>query len=864
LSPGWHVYSLTQPAGGPQRTKITLEESAGFKLAGDFHAAPAPKSRIDETVWKGLEIQEHEGEVHWYAPLSLAVGKDLAGLAITGKVSMQACAESCMPLQLKFTAELERSLADELARLPGVDLAIVAGKKSLDAPKAHAAAPADDSSMAVRLKDVPLIPRETLFGDPPLEKFRMLSPDGKRLSLIKPLDGVLNVWVAPAEKPEDAKPVTRDKHRPITGHSWSFDSKHIIYLQDNEGDENYHLYAVNVETDETKDLTPVEGVQAKLQAASEKYPGELLVGLNDRNPQFHDVYRIDIATGERTLVQENEGFVGFLTDDEFNLKLAIRMTPDGGQEWLEPTGKPGEKGFSEWKLIETIPADDAMTSGLAGIDKERGLLYFQDSRDRNTSALFARDLDSGEATLIAEDPRTDVIGAILHPTKKNVQAVWFCYSRQEWKVLDPEIQPDVDFLRKFNDGDFVITSRTLDDSQWIVAYIQDDGPVKFYRYERPIAKDESADDPSDDEGSQEDSQNADNDEDDDDGSSNSAHDDSTEKKRPVAKPQMHFLFNHRDDLEQYPLVKMHTPVIKSRDGLEMVSYLSLPPGTDPDGDGLPNEPVPMVLDVHGGPWVREAWGFNAHHQWLANRGYAVLTVNYRGSTGFGKDFIAAGHRQWSLKMHEDLLDAVQWAVENRIALRDKVAIMGGSYGGYATLVGLTFTPKVFACGVDIVGPSSLVSLLESTPAYWLPLVASMKTRIGDWTTEEGKQDLLARSPLTHADRIERPLLIGQGANDPRVPQREADQIVQAMTEKKIPVTYVLYPDEGHGFARAENRKSFNAIIEAFLAEHLGGRYEPVGDSIKGSSLTVPAGADGVPGLAEAIQAHASESVNDDE
>jgi len=274
---------------------------------------------------------------------------------------------------------------------------------------------------------------------------------------------------------------------------------------------------------------------------------------------------------------------------------------------------------------------------------------------------------------------------------------------------------------------------------------------------------------------------------------------------------------------------------------------------------VPNRPLPLVLSVHGGPWARDSWGFDPEHQWLANRGYAVLSVNFRGSTGFGKEFVNSANGQWSGKMHDDLMDAVQWAVQHKIADPKKVAIMGGSYGGYATLVGLTFTPDVFACGVDIVGPSSLVTLMENVPPYWIPVMPMMKDRVGDWTTDKGKRDLLSRSPLTKVDQIRRPLLIGQGANDPRVKQVEADQIVEAMKSKSIPVTYVLYPDEGHGFARPENRMSFNAVTEAFLAQHLGGTYEPVGDDFRGSKIQVPAGGDQIPGLVGALKAiHSSE------
>ncbi|MCH8166145.1 MAG: S9 family peptidase, partial [Planctomycetes bacterium] len=299
------------------------------------------------------------------------------------------------------------------------------------------------------------------------------------------------------------------------------------------------------------------------------------------------------------------------------------------------------------------------------------------------------------------------------------------------------------------------------------------------------------------------------------------------------------------------LAPMDSEVIRARDRLKLVSYYTLPVGSDADGDGRPEQPLPMVLWVHGGPWWRDFWGYDPVHQWLANRGYAVLSVNFRGSTGFGKKFINAANMEWGGRMQLDLLDGVRWAVKKKIADPQKVAIMGGSYGGYATLVGMTFTPETFACGVDIVGPSNLVTFMETMPPYWEPFVELWATRVGDHRTPEGRSFLAQRSPLTFADRIARPLLIGHGANDPRVKQAESDQIVEIMQEQNIPVTYVLYPDEGHGFARPENRLSFFAVAEAFLAEHLGGRYEPIGDDFEGSSISVPVGADQIPGLREA-------------
>jgi dipeptidyl aminopeptidase/acylaminoacyl peptidase len=296
------------------------------------------------------------------------------------------------------------------------------------------------------------------------------------------------------------------------------------------------------------------------------------------------------------------------------------------------------------------------------------------------------------------------------------------------------------------------------------------------------------------------------------------------------------LFTNRPALEGLPLSPMHAMEIRTRDGLQMVSYLTLPAHLDANGDARPDAgPIPLVLLVHGGPWARDTWGLNANHQWLANRGYAVLSVNFRGSTGFGKAFVNAGDRAWATAMHDDLIDAVKWAISNQIAQQDKVAIMGGSYGGYAALTGLTFTPEVFACGVSTVGPSNLVTLLNSIPPNWAPMIEMFKQRMGDHTTPEGQQFLNSRSPLSRVDQIKRPLLIGQGANDPRVKQSESDQIVAAMNQRKIPVTYVLFPDEGHGFRRPENSMAYSAVVEAFFAQHLGGRRETVGEDLRKST-----------------------------
>ncbi|MEX2560724.1 MAG: S9 family peptidase [Pirellulales bacterium] len=651
------------------------------------------------------------------------------------------------------------------------------------------------------LAGVPLIGREALFGNPDRAAAR-LSPDGTRLSYLAPVDGVLNVWVGPVDKPSAARPVTKDEKRGIRIYFWAFTNEHIIYLQDAGGDEDWHVYCVDLASGETKDLTPLEKVNAQIEVVSHRVPGEIMVALNNRDPEVHDLYRVELATGKRTLVEENaEGFMGYVVDEDFKVRFASRFTADGGNEILQSDGKGG------WSDFVKIPMDDTLTTSPAGFNKKGDVLYLIDSRGRDTGALTAWDLNSGRQQVLAENDKADIGGVLAHPTENTIEAVSFTYARKEWQVLDPAVAADLEFLKAQADGEVEVTSRTLDDKLWTVAYLLDDGPVKYYLYDRRAKK-------------------------------------------------ATFLFNNRDDLEGLPLVKMHPVVIRSRDGLELVSYLTLPPGTDSDGDGRPDAPLPLVLNVHGGPWARDAWGYDPEHQMLANRGYAVLAVNYRGSTGFGKNFGNAGNREWAGKMHDDLVDAVEWAVAEKIADASRVAIMGGSYGGYATLVGLTFTPDVFACGVDIVGPSNILTLLSTIPPYWQPMVQMFKDRVGDYTSEEGKEFLTSRSPLTYVERIGRPLLIGQGANDPRVKQQESDQIVRAMQDKEIPVTYVLYSDEGHGFARPENRMSFYAVAEAFLAQHLGGRYEPVGEAFNGSTIAVPAGAEQVPGLSEALHQHA--------
>ena len=637
---------------------------------------------------------------------------------------------------------------------------------------------------------IPLIPREHLFGNPTRAQGQ-ISPDGKWLSWLAPYEGVLNIWMAPRNNPDDAKPMTRADDRPIRQHMWSPDATSLLYIQDKGGDENFLLYRIDIASGEETALTPFEDTRVDIVGASETIKDAILVGLNNRDPQWHDVHRLDLTTGELTLVYENNAYAGFMADDALTLRMAMSQNEAGGTDYFRFVD-----GAVEEEPFETTAMEDSMTTAPAGYTVDGSVLYWLDARGRNTAALYAQDTASGERRLIAEHDKADIGGTMRDQKTGEVLGYTVNYLRSEFTALDKEIGASFDWLDAQFEGDFGVSSRTDDDRTWIVWNDPLTAPIATYVYDR---------------------------------------DAQTLTPFYVTRPE----------LEGAPLQPMHPVEITSRDGLTLPSFLTLAAGNERD---RPAEPGAMVLLVHGGPWARDAYGFNAIHQLLANRGLSVLSVNFRGSTGFGKDFINAGNKQWGLAMHDDLIDAVEWAISEGIAARDKVAIMGGSYGGYATLAGLTFTPEVFACGVDIVGPSNLETLLSTIPPYWAPMVKIFHERMGNPETEEGHAMLKAASPLYKADAITKPLLIAQGANDPRVKQAESDQIVGAMKEAGIPVTYVLYPDEGHGFAKPANNIAFYALAENFLAQNLGGRAEPVGDVLEPSTAEIVEGAAHVKGL----------------
>ena len=474
-------------------------------------------------------------------------------------------------------------------------------------------------------RETQIISRQVLFGNPDKASLSV-SPDGKNISYRAPLNGVMNVWVAPADDPSTAVPVTKDTLRGIRIYFWAYTNEHVFYLQDLGGDENWQVHSVNINTKEDKNLTPFEEIigpdgkpmtqpngkkmrpRAQIQEVSYKYSDEILIGLNNRSPQYHDIHLINILTGKMKLIQQNDEFFGFRTDDDYNIRYALKFTPDGGNEIFTPDEKGG------WKSFDKIPMEDMLTTAPITFDKTGQMLYMIDSRGRNTAALISVDLQTGDKKVLFENPRADLSNIMIHPTEKTIEAAASNYMRVEWKILDESIQPDIDYLKTLADGDMNVISRSHDNKVWTVAFVMDNGPVRYYLYDRP-------------------------------------------------KRNAKFMFTNREELEGLTLSKMHPVIIKSRDDLNLISYLTLPYWTDQDDDARPDKPLPMVLFVHGGPWGRDSWGYNSYHQWLSNRGYAVMSVNFRASTGFGKDFINAGNLEWAGKMHDDLIDALAYQID---------------------------------------------------------------------------------------------------------------------------------------------------------------------------------------------------------
>ncbi len=623
-------------------------------------------------------------------------------------------------------------------------------------------------------KQPPLLDRELFFGDPEISSSQ-LSPDGKFISFIKPYRGVRNIYVKGIDEPFDAaRPITADD-RPVPAYFWSRDSKYVLYVQDKGGNENFHVYAVDPSArpeaesgvPPARDLTPLEGIRAVIYAVPKNRPGEILVGLNDRDPAYHDIYRVNIATGERELLIKNTEKVGFFMFDlEGNVRLGYRQLPDGGAEILRVDGD---------KLTQVYTTTFEESAFPVRFRKDGKWVYMTTNKgdDVNLSRLVLFNPETGEEKLVESDPegQVDFGSAVFDEATDELIATVYLGDRVRIYPKEEKFKHDLEVLRsKLPEGELGLQSSTADMRLHLVSVSRDVDPGSVYLYDRKTG-------------------------------------------------EVKLLYRSRPDLPSEYLAPMKAIRYKARDGLEIPAYLTLPRGVEPKN-------LPTVIHPHGGPWARDTWGYNPYAQFLANRGYAVLQPNFRGSTGYGKKFLNAGNKEWGTgAMQHDITDGVKYLVEQGIADPKHIGIFGGSYGGYATLAGVTFTPDLYAAAVPYVAPSNLITLIESFPAYWGPFIKIWHKRVGDPENAQDRADLRARSPLFKADQIKTPMLVVHGANDPRVKKSESDQLVVALRERGVPVEYILAPDEGHGFRAPENRLALAAAMEKFLAKHLGGRYQ---------------------------------------
>ncbi len=616
----------------------------------------------------------------------------------------------------------------------------------------------------------PLIDREIFFGNPMISGAQ-LSPDGQYITVIKPLDGIMNIWLKGIDQEfDEAIPVTNDKTRPIRSYFWSRDGRYILYVQDKGGDENFRVYRIDPaeasadNIPEAADLTPYDDIRAMIVSLPKKYEDKIYIGINDRDKAWHDYYSIDISTGEKTLILENtEQYNSVSFNLEGKLKLASRSLPDGGNEILKKT----TDGFK--KILESN-----LEESLSPIRFRRdGKVYFVSNvGEPDLSGLYLYDLDTEKMTFVESDPQNEVDLQNVSFSQMTDEIIATIYLADKKRIYwqNKEYESDYNYIKsQYPNSEIGITSETKDESKWLFYVNSDTDPGKAYMYDR--------------------------------------------KTKAIS-----YLYTPRPELPTEQLVPMVPIRYDSVDGLSIPAYLTLP-----ETGNRTN--LPGIVYVHGGPWARDHWGYNSFAQFLANRGYAVIQPNFRGSTGYGKSFLNAAINQWGEKMQDDLTYAAKYLVDNGHCASDKIAIMGGSYGGYATLAGLTFTPDVYAAGVSIVGPSNLYTLLETIPPYWESARVMFHKRMGNPNTEEGRAQLTRQSPFFHADKIKAPLLVAQGDNDPRVKTSESDQIVIAMRDINLPVEYINFPDEGHGFAKPQNNMAFIAVMEKFLAKHIGGRYQ---------------------------------------
>jgi len=622
----------------------------------------------------------------------------------------------------------------------------------------------------------PLIDRELIFGNPEIAAAQ-LSPDGKYLAFLKPWKDTRNVWVKGVDQPfSAARLLTVETKRPIAAYFWTRDGKYILYVKDNAGDENFNVYAVDpaserapgTDVPESRDLTGLKGVRVQIFDVPKKSPDVVYIGINDRDKSWHDLYQLKISTGEKTLLHKNtERITGWLFDLDGHARIATRASENGDTEILRVDKDALSKIYS-CSIFETCQP--------IRFQKDGKRFYLETNKgDADLSSLVLFDPATSKTEPVESDPlkHVDFGGADFSEATDELVETSYVDEKERRYFRDKAFEADYKWLQgKLRGEEIDMPSRTLDEHLWLVIAHSDTEPGEAYLFDRATHK-------------------------------------LTEQYRI------------REKLPREALAPMTAVHYKSSDGLEIPAYLTLP-------KGVPEKKLPAIILPHGGPWARDFWGFNGLAQFLANRGYAVLMPNFRGSTGYGKKFLNAGNREWGRKMQDDVTWGAKYLVDKGIADPKKLGIMGGSYGGYATLAGVTFTPELYTAAVDIVGPSNLITLLESIPPYWESIRKVFAERMGDSSTPEGKALLEERSPLHFANKIRTPLLVVQGANDPRVNRREAEQIVIALRDRGFPVEYLLAPDEGHGFARPVNNMALYMEAERFLAQSLGGRYQQDG------------------------------------
>jgi len=616
-----------------------------------------------------------------------------------------------------------------------------------------------------------LIPKAVLFGNPQ-QLLPLISPDGSKIAYLAPWEGVMNIWAMNFDGSE-VREVTRDRKRGIRSYFWSLNGRNLYYSQDTEGRENWRLYSVDLNTGsisqagleagEAKFLETKHDLQVLVARQSHLYPDTLLLALNKDNPQLFDIYEFNTSSGKIRMVARNPGnYSSWLVDNELQVRAGMAANQDGSFDLMLRANNE-----AEWEKYLTWSAEDALTSTPIGFSASGNQLLVLDSRNSNTAQLVGLDLSTKEKMVIAGDEKYDVARVLIDPQLNKVLAVSYYKDRVDWVIKDDTVEQDFKNIRMLDRGDFDVFSMSLDSKLWMVAFVRDDGPAAFYSYDR-------------------------------------------------RKKVGNFLFESKPELNRYKLAKMEPFSFNARDGLEVHGYISFPVGHE-------RSSLPMVLVVHGGPWSRHTWGFDPTAQWLTNRGYICLEVNFRGSTGYGKGFLNAGNKEWGRKMQFDLEDGVLWAIDKGYVDPERIAIFGASYGGYAALMGAATRAGLFRCAIDAYGPTNLVSFLENVPAYWETARATFYNRIGH--PDKDYKMLCARSPLNSKDNIKIPLLIAQGANDVRVLRSESDTLVKALRERGVECEYLLFENEGHGFLRAENRMKFYTKAEQFLSKHLGGMVE---------------------------------------